>query len=123
MNAEVLSIDISGFIVETRREKENNGFKPTFDYKDQTIPLDFAPSRNILTLESQEPLLLSIVRNIESATDLTRNTIMAKINKKKELLGVEIEVAAILIAQEHNVDVAGFLREAESEILKRAKTL
>jgi hypothetical protein len=99
--------------------EEEEGFRPTFDYKNRSIPLDFTPSKNILTLESQEPLLLSIVRNIEMKTELARSKIMTEINRKKDVLEVEIEVAAILIAQKYDIDVTGFLREAETEILKR----
>ena len=45
---------------------------------------------------------------------------MAEINKKQSGLDVEIEVAAILIAKNYGVDISGFLREAESELFKRA---
>ena len=98
-----------------------NGFTPTFDHKSLSIPIDFTPGKNILQLESQEPLLLSIVRNIDEKTQLGRNKIMAEVNKKQDALGVEIEVAAILIAKKYGVDVSGFLREAELEIFKRAE--
>ena len=36
-------------------------------------------------------------------------------------LEVEIEVAAIMVATKYNIDISGFLREAESEIFKRGK--
>lgn len=129
-----VSMDLSWFSPEEAKQlldvclelklltKEEGGFKPTFEYKARSIPLDFAPTKNILTLESQEPLLLSIVRSIESKTEFPRSKIMAEVNKKKDALEVEIEVAAILIAQKYGVDITGFLREAETEILKRSKT-
>jgi hypothetical protein len=103
--------------------KTEGGLKPTFDYKSLEIPIDLTPKKNILQLESQEPLLLSIVRNIDERTDLGRNEIMAEINRKQDALNVEIEVAAILIAQKYAVDISGFLREAESEIYKRAEKI
>ena len=79
------------------------------------------PSKNILKLESQEPLLLSIVRNIEGASGQKRNIIMAEINKKQVELNVEIEVAAIIIAKKYKIDVSGYLREAEQDIFARTK--
>ncbi|UCE74288.1 MAG: DUF2240 family protein [Methanomassiliicoccales archaeon] len=103
--------------------KTEGGLKPTFDYKSLEIPIDLTPKKNILQLESQEPLLLSIVRNIDEKTGLERNEIMAEINKKQDALNVEIEVAAILIAQKYELDISGFLREAESEIYKRAEKI
>ena len=53
---------------------------------------------------------------VTKITKLIRNKIMAEVNKKQDALGVEIEVAAILIAKKYGVDVSGFLREAELEI-------
>ncbi len=100
--------------------KDESGLKPNFDYKTQVIPIDFSPSKNILQLEAQEPLLFSILRHINTKTKLPRSAIMSEINKKQDALDVEIEVAAILIAKKYDVDISGFLREAESEIFKRA---
>jgi hypothetical protein len=46
---------------------------------------------------------------------------MAEINKKQVSLNVEIEVVAIIVAKNYEIDVSGFLREAEAEIYKRVK--
>jgi len=100
--------------------KDDQGLSPTFDYEALTIPIDFFPSKNILEVESQEPLLLAIVRNIQDKTKLDKNKVMAEINKKQNTLKVDIEVAAILVAKKYDVDISGFLREVESEIFKRA---
>lgn len=100
--------------------KGNEGLSPTFDYKALNIPIDFSPPRNILEVESQEPLLLAIVRNIQDKTNLDKNKVMAEINKKQNTLKVDIEVAAILVAKRYEVDISGFLREVESEIFRRA---
>ena len=100
--------------------KGNEGLSPTFDYEALTIPIDFSPSRNILEVESQEPLLLAIVRNIQDKTNMDKSKVMAEINKKQNTLRVDIEVAAILIAKKYDVDISGFLREVESEIFRRA---
>lgn len=100
--------------------KGNEGLSPTFDYEALTIPIDFSPPRNILEVESQEPLLLAIVRNIQDKTNLDKNKVMAEVNKKQNALKVDIEVAAILVAKRYDVDISGFLREVESKIFKRA---
>lgn len=101
--------------------KTEDGLKPNFDYRVITLPIDFKPSKKILQLESQEPLLLSIIRNIHEKTQLGRENIMAEINKKQNALDVEIEVAAILVAKKYDADISGFLREAEAEIFKRSE--
>jgi hypothetical protein len=101
--------------------REDTGLTPNFDYKNYFIPIDFTPSENILLMEAQEPLLFSILRHIDSKTGLGRSKIMSEINKKQDTLDVEIEVAAILIAKKYEIDISGFLREAESEIFRRAQ--
>lgn len=100
--------------------KGSEGLSPTFEYEALTIPIDFSPTRNILEVESQEPLLLAIVRNIQDKTNQDKTGVMAEINKKQNTLKVDIEVAAILVAKKYDVDISGFLREVESEIFKRA---
>jgi hypothetical protein len=102
-------------------KKTEHGLKPTFDHNKFTVPIDLKPSKNILQLESQEPLLFSIVRSIEESTDQKRNIIMAEINKKQVALNVEIEVAAIIVAKKYDIDISGYLREAEMEIFSRAQ--
>jgi hypothetical protein len=102
-------------------KETEHGLVPTFDYNAITVPIDLVPSKNVLKLESQEPLLLSIVRKIEETTKLKRNMIMAEINKKQTSLNVEIEVAAIIIAKKYQIDVSGYLREAEANIFLRAQ--
>lgn len=101
--------------------REDTGLTPNFDYKNYSIPIDFTPSENILQMEAQEPLLFSILRHIVSKTGLGRSDIMSEINKKQDALDVEIEVAAILVAKNYEIDISGFLREAESEIFRRAE--
>lgn len=102
-------------------ENKDNGLSPTFDYKNISIPIDFIPSKKILQLEIQEPLLLSIVRRIHEKTGQKQNKIIAEINKKQNALDVEIEVAAILVAKKYDIDILGYLREAEMEIYKRTE--
>jgi len=100
--------------------KNEDGLSPTFDYEALTLPIDFSPTRNILEVESQEPLLMAIVRNIQDKTQMEKKEVMAEINKKQNALKLDIEVAAILVAARYNVDISGFLREVESEIFARA---
>jgi hypothetical protein len=101
--------------------RKENGLTPNFDYRNYSIPIDFSPSENILQIEAQEPLLFSILRHIDSKVGLGRSNIMSEINKKQDTLDVEIEVAAILVAKKYEIDISGFLREAESEIFRRAQ--
>jgi hypothetical protein len=104
-------------------KKTKHGLSPAFDYLSMTVPIDLIPNKNILKVESQEPLLLSIIRNIENKTQKKRSSIMSEINKKQVGLNVEIEVAAIIVAKNNGVDISGFLREAEAEIYKRAQNI
>ncbi len=108
---------------ELRLLKETKeGLKPNFDYKSLEIPLDFKPSDRVLKLESQEPLFIAVVRKIEEATGQDRREIIAQINRKKDDLNIEIEVAALLIAARNEVPISEFLEESENEILKKVES-
>ena len=99
------------------------GLTPNFDFNNYSIPIDFTPSNNILQLEALEPLLFSTLRQIDSKTGFGRTIIMSEINKKQDAIDVEIEIAAILVAKKYEIDISGFLREAESEIFRRAQMI
>lgn len=108
---------------ELRLLKETDeGLKPNFDYKSLEIPLDFKPSDRVLKLESQEPLFIAVVRKIEEMTRQDRREIIAQINRKKDDLAIEIEVAALLIAAQNDVPISEFLEESENEILKKVES-
>jgi hypothetical protein len=97
------------------------GFKPSFDYKGLDIPLEFKPTERVLKIETQEPLFIAIVRKAAEKSCKNRNDIIAQVNRKKEELSIDIEVAALLVAAQYDVSVTEFLDEAQNEIFNRVE--
>ena len=102
----------SGLLAETE-----DGIAPTFDYKGADIPKGFKPSGEILkTPAAPKGLFLQIVDDISKAKDMPRQEIIARVNNKQERMGIEAEVAALIIMNELELDTSEFLEKVESEI-------
>jgi hypothetical protein len=48
-----------------------------------------------------------------------RSSVISRINKKRELLRVDAEVLALLVAREDGIDIAPFIDEAEKTVRDR----
>ncbi|MFP4545845.1 MAG: DUF2240 family protein [Methanomassiliicoccales archaeon] len=97
-----------------------NGFvKPSFDYKEVEIPMDFKPDKEILDAGEEVPLFPRILNRISEATGSQKREVVARINKMQERLEVDIEVAALTIAREMDVEMGDLISPVEEEILER----
>lgn len=98
----------------------NAGLSPSFDVDDVEISLDFFPSKAVLEANRDEkPVFLRIVEALSEECGLAKAELMAEINRKKEKLRAEIEVAALFVAAERGVDLSGFHGEVEEVIMGR----
>ena len=68
--------------------------------------------------ESIFPRLLS---EVTSKYDISRQEFMKRVNRKKERIGSDIEIAALLVLSEMRVDYAPYLEEIERELNERCK--
>ncbi|MFP4169833.1 MAG: DUF2240 family protein [Methanomassiliicoccales archaeon] len=97
-----------------------NGFvKPSFDYKEVDIPMDFKPEREMLDAGEEVALFPRILNRISEATGSQKREVVARINKMQERLEVDIEVAALTIAREMDVEMGDLISPVEEEILER----
>lgn len=94
------------------------GLKPNFDYENVDVPLSFKPGKKILEVEKN--LFTDIVAKIMAEKGLDKKTVIAKINEKQETLNVAIEVIALIVANECEVDVAEFVAPVEAKVLEGA---
>ncbi|HHT75149.1 MAG: DUF2240 family protein [Methanomassiliicoccaceae archaeon] len=93
---------------------------PSFDYKDIDAPLSFRPSHDVLSEEKEEPNLFArLVGLIASKGGLKKREAVARINKMQERLGVDVEVAALVIASDLGEDVSDLVGPVREEILSR----
>ncbi len=98
-----------------------DGFvRPNFEYKKTEIPGTYRPSQKALVDEPEDASLFARILDAISATsNWKKREIVARINKIQERLGVDIEVAALALAQDVGVSTATFMENARAEVLSK----
>jgi len=94
---------------------------PTFNFSEVSVPLDFKPSPKMFLEGGAAPLFQRLVAEISKARRMNKREAIAAVNRKQEEADVEIEVAALLVAQEAGLDITQYIGEAKEEILGRYK--
>ncbi len=93
---------------------------PSFDYKDIEAPLSFRPSRDVLVGEKEElSLFARLVGLITSQGGLKKREAVGRINRTQERLGVDVEVAALVVASDLGVEVSELIGPVREEVLSR----
>ncbi len=98
-----------------------DGFvRPNFEYKKIEIPGTYRPSQKALVDEPEDASLFARILDAISATsNWKKREIVARINRIQERLGVDIEVAALALAQDVGVSTATFMENARAEVLSK----
>jgi hypothetical protein len=103
-------------------EKKNGGLVPTFDWAGVEVPVDYRPSRTALEEGRKHPadLFTEIVERIVKARSVPKREVVSKVNKEQEMLGIDIEPAALLVASSYGIQFdPTFIERAESAVLGR----
>lgn len=109
-------------------ELRDGHFFPLFETAAVQLPVSYAPDARMLTqapetrqapAQAQESVFPSLVRAVEKASGLPREQLMSRINAAQGLLGVDIEVAALVVGLDYGVDPKAFVPQAEAEIIER----
>ena len=96
---------------------EDGKVKPTFDHRAVDIPPGYKPDQEILKAEVKpKGLLLKIVDDISLARKMQPKDVIASINQMQDRMGVDVEVAALVVAHSEGMDVSGYLGKVEEEI-------
>ena len=99
--------------------RDGGDVAPTFDPAAVEIPPGYAPDKKMLVQAAPEGLFPVLVRKLCDATRMSRREVVAIVNRKQEEANVEIEVAAMLVAAEHGIQVSEYAGQARAEILER----
>lgn len=103
-------------------QKRNGSVLPTFDPSAIEVPLDYKPGKEIfeqLPRRSQD-LFSEVVDRIVKTKAVPKREVVSRVNKKQELLGIDVEPAVLLVASDYGVGLENSLIErATSEILHR----
>jgi hypothetical protein len=104
-------------------EKTNGFIKPTFDYKKIDVPLDFRPSKDVLSqpeaVDQEKPLFPRMLDEITKYSGMKRRDVVARINHTQERVSVDIEVAALVVAKDMGMDIKDLILEVREEIISR----
>jgi hypothetical protein len=101
---------------------EDGLVKPAFDYKALDIPKGFAPTADIFQTSVQpKGVFLKIVESISRKTDMPAKDLISQINQTQDRMGVDVEVAALIVARNYDVDVSEYMDIVEEEIGKKIR--
>jgi len=99
---------------------------PTFEFSDKHLEIDYRPPQGLLKPEAKTEkadLFIDIVGKIVSATRLPKKEVVARINKTRERMNLDVEVAALVVARSLDVDVAAEIPAVEKDLLSRVQHL
>lgn len=96
--------------VVTRKDGE---VAPNFDLKSVEIPLDFAPTSEVLKTRPRETTLFTkILETIVAQSEMEEKALISKVNSVQGDMDVTIEVAALIVGRELGLDLSSFYDEA-----------
>ena len=106
-------------------KREGKAVTPTFDHRKADLPATFRPSPDLLKGApggggaAKETVFMRVVDAISKSSKQDRSSVISRINKKRELLRVDAEVLALLVAREDGLDISQFIDEAEKVVRER----
>ncbi len=103
-------------------KRSNGGVTPTFDYSVIEVPLDYKPGQDIFSnvKKANVDLFSEIVEKIVKSKSVPKREVVSRVNKKQELLGIDVEPAALLVLSDYGLSVeSAFIERATEEILSR----
>lgn len=86
------------------------------------MPLDYRPSKEIFNEAVRKPrdLFSEVVERIVRTKSVPKREVVSRVNKKQEMLGIDVEPAVLLVASDYGVSLEhAFIDRAASEILSR----
>ncbi len=105
--------------------REGKAITPTFDHRKVELPATFRPSPDLLKERagpagpSKETLFMRLVDLIAKNSKQDRSAVISRINKKRDVLRVDAEVLALLVASEDGIAIAPYVDEAEHVVRER----
>lgn len=93
---------------------------PTFQLLEENMELDYRPSSDLLkshTVLEKKDLFSEITEKIITEAKLSKKEAVARINKMRERMGVDTEVAALLVARSFGIDIDEEISTATRQML------
>jgi len=103
-------------------ERDGDQLLPAFDYKGTTLKTGFSPSPDILKVTIKpKGIFMKIVDEISVDKDVPRNEVISEINNLQDEMGIDIEVAALIVSRSHGLDIKPHLDTVEEDVAARYK--
>lgn len=97
---------------------------PTFELSEKGLEIDYRPPEGLLKAETKQDktdLFIETVNKIVSGAKLPKKEVVSRINKARERMNLDIEVAALVVARSLEIDVATEIPLVEAELVSRIK--
>ena len=103
--------------------KVDGNLLPTFDFEDIDVPIDYKPTSEMLKeapSRRSKDLFSEIIETIARSRSVSKREVVSKVNRKQEMLGIDVEPAALLVACDYGISVDdAYIERATSEVLNR----
>jgi hypothetical protein len=95
-----------------------------FDFQSIGVMPGYKPNVEILRTAAQpKGIFMILVDNVSGARGMPRKDVVSLVNATQDAMGIEPEVAALVVAQELGVDISQYLDKVEEEVAKRFKKM
>ena len=96
--------------------------KPTFDYKSVEIPKGYAPTIELLqSAVKPKGIFLKIIDQISTEKDIPSKDVISAVNQTQDRMNIAVEVAALIVARQHGIDVSEYIDQVEEDVGTRFK--
>lgn len=97
--------------------------RPAFDHRSVKAPSGYKPSAGLLKAPVKpKGIFLKLVDQVSAEKEIPTKTVISEVNAVQDRMGVDTEVAALIVARSHGVDVAKYLDEVEEGVAARYKS-
>jgi hypothetical protein len=103
-------------------ERKNGNLMPTFDTSSVQVPLDYRPPKEVLLecVKRSTDLFTEIVEKIVKTKSVPKREVVSRVNRKQEMLGIDVEPAALLVAYDYGLPLEKpYIDRAACEVLGR----
>ncbi len=104
-------------------ERRNGTLVLTFDTSSLSIPLDYRPGKEALeghARSQKHDLFVEMVEQISRSRSVSKREVVSRVNKKQELLGIDVEPAVLLVASDYGLKLENSqIERAAYDVLSR----
>ena len=103
-------------------KRDGDKVLPEFDFQSIEVIPGYKPKAEILRTAAQpKGIFMKIVDDISGVRGMPRKDVISLVNATQDAMGVEPEVASLIVGQDMGVDISQYLDKIEEEVAARFK--